>query len=74
MKSFKKYLDKPTFSINSIAKKHNVSLAMLKKQLGKGIQVELEHTNDKNVAKEIALDHLNELPNYYTKLKQIEQS
>jgi len=35
-------------------------------QLAVGIFVELEHTNNKNKAKEIAIDHLTELPNYYT--------
>jgi predicted AAA+ superfamily ATPase/ribosomal protein L37AE/L43A len=35
------------------------------KQLAKGIEIEMEHTDDKNVAKEIALDHLSENPKYY---------
>lgn len=47
-------------------------LEHLKTQLNIGIKVELEHTKDKNVAKEIAMDHLSEDPNYYTKLKKIE--
>ena len=37
-----------------------------------GIKIELEHTEDKNLAREIAMDHLVEDPNYYQKLKQIE--
>lgn len=37
-------------------------------QLSIGIQVEMEHTNDPNIAKEIATDHLTEDPEYYTKL------
>jgi len=37
-------------------------------QLATGIQVEMEHTNDPSVAEEIALDHLTEDPEYYTKL------
>jgi hypothetical protein len=44
----------------------------LKTQLNKGIKVELEHTNDRQKAKEIALDHLFEDPKYYDKLKKIE--
>lgn len=32
-----------------------------------GTEVELEHTNDINVAAEIALDHIAEDPDYYTK-------
>jgi hypothetical protein len=37
-------------------------------QLSIGIQVEMEHTNDPKIAQEIALDHLTEDPEYYTKL------
>ena len=37
-------------------------------QLSIGIQVEMEHTNDLDIAKEIAMDHLTEDPQYYTKL------
>lgn len=40
------------------------------KELSAGIKVELEHTNDKQLAKEIAMDHLKEDPRYYTKLKK----
>lgn len=44
-----------------------------KTQLRKGIKVELEHTDDPDVAKEIAMDHLYEDPKYYTKLEKIEK-
>lgn len=37
-------------------------------QLKKGIEVEYEHTNDYDIAKEIAMDHLAEDPKYYDKL------
>lgn len=37
-------------------------------ELSTGVQVEMEHTNDINVATEIALDHLAKDPEYYTKL------
>jgi hypothetical protein len=37
-------------------------------QLKMGIETEMEHTKDKNIAKKIALDHLKEDPKYYTKL------
>jgi hypothetical protein len=37
-------------------------------QLSIGVQVEMEHTNDPEIAKEIAMDHLTEDPEYYTKL------
>ena len=46
-------------------------LVHLKKQLAKGIKVEMEHTDNKDIAKEIAMDHLTEDPNYYNKLSKI---
>jgi len=39
-------------------------------QLEVGIATEMEHTDDPEIAKEIALDHLAEDPKYYTKLVQ----
>lgn len=42
-------------------------------QLKMGIEVELEHTKDRATAKEIAMDHLSEDRNYYTKLKKMEK-
>lgn len=65
-------LDKPTPSISALAKKHNVSTGTILKQLEKGIEVEYEHTSDFDIAKEIALDHLSEFPDYYTRLKKAE--
>lgn len=41
-------------------------------QLALGVKVEMEHTNNEAEAKEIALDHLTEDPNYYSELSQIE--
>lgn len=38
-------------------------------QLKMGIEVEHEHTDDDELAKKIAIDHLREDPKYYTKLK-----
>lgn len=43
-----------------------------KKELEMGIKVEMEHTKNKAVAKRIALDHLAELPDYYTRLTKME--
>jgi len=37
-------------------------------QLNAGIRVEMEHTNDPKKAREIALDHLKEDPEYYSRL------
>lgn len=46
----------------------------LTQQLIKGLKVEMEHTEDIDAAKEIAMDHLAEDPNYYTKLRRIEEA
>lgn len=67
-------LDKKTLSLKQLSKKHNVPVDILKKELLRGIKVEFEHTNRKEVAREIALDHLGELPDYYTRLKTVEES
>ena len=45
---------------------------VIPKELAMGIEVEKEHTNDEELAKEIALDHLTEIPDYYTRLKEME--
>ena len=42
-------------------------------QLGMGIKVEMEHTDDMGKAVEIALDHLAEDPEYYTKLERVHE-
>ena len=41
--------------------------------LKKGMKVEMEHTNNKKLAKEIASDHLNEDIFYYDKLEKLEK-
>jgi hypothetical protein len=43
------------------------------KELKLGIKVEMEHTKNKAIAKRIALDHLAELPDYYTRLLKMEK-
>jgi len=37
------------------------------------MEVELEHTKDKELAKDIAMDHLEEFPIYYTELDKMEK-
>lgn len=59
-------------SLEDIAKKHNVSIDKINNQLKKGLKVEMEHTNDKEKAKEIVMDHLTELPDYYDRLDKME--
>ncbi len=65
-------------SLIHIAKKHDAKgyyhidnmVQSLKKELEMGIKIEMEHTDDKDKAKEIAMDHLWENPSYYSKLKK----
>jgi hypothetical protein len=70
----KKLLDKPTLSPEALAKKHKIPVERINKQLAMGIKVESEHTSDPKIAREIALDHLAEKPDYYTRLKAVEAS
>ncbi len=43
-------------------------------QLRMGIDIEKEHTDCPHMAKEIAKDHLTEIPDYYTRLINMEKS
>ena len=43
----------------------------IQKQLAIGIIVEMEHTDDKQVARQIAMDHLAEYPDYYDRLRKV---
>lgn len=42
-------------------------------QLERGTRVELEHTRDRKLAREIAMDHLAEHPDYYIELAKMER-
>ncbi len=66
------HLDKPTMTVAELARKHKVNRQQIQDELSKGIKVELEHTGKFKIAKEIALDHLGEDPEYYTKLADVE--
>jgi hypothetical protein len=43
------------------------------KELKIGIEVEKEHTDDLEIAKSIALDHLAEIDDYYSRLIKMEK-
>lgn len=62
--------DKKT--IKDLAERHDVSEHFLRKELQRGIRVEMEHTSNVNEAKEIAMDHLFESVDYYRKLAKME--
>ncbi len=57
---------------HELARKHGVPITAIYSELDLGMDVELEHTDDEDIAREIALDHLDELPDYYTRLRRME--
>ncbi len=59
-------------TVEQIAKKHRLEVSFVKKQLEMGIPIEHEHTKDKDLATDIALQHLDEIPDYYNRLKKME--
>jgi hypothetical protein len=59
-------------TIEDIAKEQNENIEFAREQLKKGIAVEMEHSDNKEIAKEIALDHLSESINYYIELEKME--
>jgi hypothetical protein len=65
---------KPYRTVEQIAKKHRMDVSDIQKQLDMGAPIEHEHTNNQKLAVEIALQHLDEIPDYYTRLKKMEAS
>ena len=63
---------KPYKTVEEIAKKHRLEVSFIQKQLDMGAPIEHEHTKNKKLATEIALQHLDEIPDYYTRLKKME--
>jgi hypothetical protein len=59
-------------STKDIADKFKVSVEKIEAQIKKGIDVEMEHTTDKEKATEIATDHVSEFPDYYDRLGKME--
>lgn len=60
-------------SPEDLAKKHGISVERINDAIDTGIKVELEHTNNRSMAKQIAMDHVFEDPDYYKKLKKVEE-
>jgi len=61
-------------TVEEIAKKHRLDVSFIKNQLKIGLEIEREHTKDKDLATDIALQHLDEIPDYYTRLTKMETS
>jgi hypothetical protein len=64
---------KPYKSPKEIATKYKLPLSKIMQQVKTGTKVEGEHTTSKSGAKITALQHVDELPNYYTRLKKVEK-
>jgi len=60
-------------SKQDIADKFKVKLHKIEKQIKMGTDVEMEHVKSRTLAKEIAMDHLVEIPDYYTRLDKMEK-
>jgi len=60
-------------TIKDIAKKFGVTTSKIQAELTKGKKIEKEHTQDIYKAIEIAMDHLSEFPDYYTRLIKMEK-
>ena len=56
-------------TVKSLAKKHKVPEKEIEDNLKAGIDVEKEHTKDKEGALDIAYDHEEEIPDYYLNKK-----
>jgi len=65
-------LNKHTPNVKELAKKFMTTSDTVHRQLARGVKVEFEHTNDIEVATEIAMDHLGEKLDYYTRLAKAE--
>ena len=61
-------------SLQDIANKFKVSVDKIQAQLKKGVKIESEHTENKEKAKEIAMDHITEFPDYYDRLEKMEKT
>ena len=65
-------LFKPSKTIEQIAKEKDVPLDYAEEQLRKGMKTESEHSDNPMVQETIALQHLDEMIDYYEKLEYIE--
>jgi hypothetical protein len=74
MKSFKQFLNKRVLTVSALAKKHNVSVAYIEKQLERGIRIEHEKTKKLSVARRIAMAHLSKDPDFYKKKRKKDDS
>ena len=67
------HLNAKTPTPKQIAHKFKKPIEDIMKAISQGQRVEKEHTTDAKLAREIATDHVNERPDYYTMLKAAEK-
>lgn len=60
-------------TIKEIAEKHGVSVEAIEAELKMGMEVEKEHAGTISERRAYALDHLEEIPDYYTRLSKMEK-
>ena len=53
-------------SVKDIADYHNEDSEKIKREIEIGTKIEMEHSNSKKVAKELATDHVKKISDYYT--------
>lgn len=63
-----------TPSAQKLATKYKMSVSDMNKLIAQGAKVEKEHTKNDKDAAQIARDHIKERPDYYVKLKKIEEN
>ena len=56
-----------------IARKHGLPIEDIEEQLELGDDVEKEHSHNQKESHEIAVDHVSEIPDYYTRLNKMEK-
>jgi hypothetical protein len=71
MKKYIKFFEQQNQLVGGLGDKANKE-NFDKDQIEKGLAVEMEHTNNKEIALEIVLDHLTEHPKYYDYLEDME--
>jgi hypothetical protein len=64
---------KPYKSVEELAELHRVPVSEILEQLHIGEKTEMEHTTDYEIARIIALQHIEESPKYYTLLENMEE-
>lgn len=61
---------KPAPTVEELAKLHGVSVDQIEEKVNEGTREEYEHTYSRDIARKIALQHIEEDLDYYQKLKQ----